>query len=132
MYIKTKILVFLGTLYGVVSSFQNQVFAGHVAGHSVVQGNGLGCADGKICNPLSAEDIPAFILQIIEILLVFAVPLIVLYIMYAGYLFVTAQGNQEQVTNAKNALLYAILGGVLVLGANLIIDVIQGTVDALQ
>ena len=85
---------------------------------------------GKITNPLQSQDIPEFLLKIIDVLLVFALPLIILYIMYAGYLFVTAAGNAEKVTGAKNALLWSVVGGVIVLGARLIISVIQGTITA--
>lgn len=95
-------------------------------------GTGLSGSDGsgKITNPLKSQDIPEFLLKIIDVLLVFALPLIILYIMYAGYLFVTAAGNAEKVTGAKNALLWSIVGGVIVLGARLIISVIQGTITA--
>ena len=48
--------------------------------------------------------------------------------MYAGFLFVTANGNESQLTQAKNALLWSVVGGVIALGARLILEVIQGTV----
>ncbi len=83
-------------------------------------------------NPLNAGSIDEFILDIIEVIMVFLIPIIVLYIMYAGFLFVTARGNATQIADAKRALLYAIIGGVIVVGAKLIIDVIQGTVDAFK
>lgn len=101
-------------------------------GLSGPSGTGLSGSDGsgKITNPLKSQDIPEFLLKIIDVLLVFALPLIILYIMYAGYLFVTAAGNSEKVTSAKNALLWSVVGGVIVLGARLIISVIQGTITA--
>lgn len=84
-----------------------------------------------LTNPINSKTIPEFLLKIIDILLVFALPLIILYIMYAGYLFVTAQGNPGKVTEARTALLWAVVGGVIVLGAKIIVDVIQGTAAAL-
>ena len=89
-----------------------------------------GTSVGKITNPLQSQTIPEFLLKIIDVLLVFALPLIILYIMYAGYLFVTAAGNAEKVSSAKNALLWSVVGGVIVLGARLIISVIEGTIKA--
>ncbi len=88
----------------------------------------------KLTNPLgnSTDTIPKFLTKIIEILLVFATPIIILYIMYAGFLFVTARGNTEQISTARTALLWAIVGGVIVLGTEIIIKVIQGTVDGLK
>lgn len=70
------------------------------------------------------------LLKIIDVLLTFALPLIVFYIMYAGFLYVTAQGDTGQIGKAHTALQYAVIGGVLILGAKLIINVIQGTIRA--
>lgn len=85
---------------------------------------------GKLSNPLQSKSIEEFILKIIDVLLVFAIPIIMLYIMYAGYLFVTAQGDSGQITTARSALLWAVVGGVIVLGAKVIVEVIQGTIKA--
>lgn len=101
--------------------------------NSSQQGLGVNSPSGgsaKLTNPITAKTLDEFIIKIIDVLLVFAVPLIVLYIMYAGYLFVTAAGKAEQITQARTALLYALVGGVIVLGAKLIITVIEGTVKA--
>lgn len=86
---------------------------------------------GKISNPLKVTSIEELLLKIIDIILVFVLPLIILYIMYAGYLFVSAAGNTEQISTAKTALLWAVVGGVIVLGAKIILEVIKGTVSAL-
>ncbi len=111
------------------------------SGDGNVSGSGDGSTSGsgsggnetyELANPLKAKSIDAFILSIIEVIMVFLIPIIVLYIMYAGFLFVTARGNATQIADAKRALLYAIIGGVIVVGAKLIIDVIQGTVDAFK
>lgn len=85
---------------------------------------------GTLTNPLKSASIQEFLLKIIDVLLVFALPIIILYIMYSGYLFVTAAGNSEKIAGAKNALLWSVIGGVIILGARLIISVIQGTVTA--
>lgn len=85
---------------------------------------------GELSNPLKSKSIEEFILKIIDVLLVFATPIIMLYIMYAGYLFVTARGDSGQISTARSALLWAVVGGVIVLGARVIIAVIQGTIKA--
>lgn len=84
-----------------------------------------------LTNPLKSKNIETFLLNIIDILLVFALPLVILYIMYAGYLFVTAQGNATKVTEARSALLWAVVGGVIVFGAKIIVEVVKGTAAAL-
>ena len=83
-------------------------------------------------NPIEADNIQELFAAIIDILLVFAVPLIVFFIIYAGFMYVTARGNAEIIQKAHMALLYALIGGVLILGAKVLIDVISGTVDGFR
>ena len=112
------------TFFTVLMSFQNQVFA--------QSGGGTGAGGGSqsIINPLKSQSISEFLLKIIDVLLIFAVPIIILFIMYSGYLFVTAAGNSEQISTAKKALMWAVIGGVIALGAKLIISVIEGPIRA--
>ena len=42
-----------------------------------------------------------------------------------------AQGKPDAISKSNHALLYAIIGGVIILGAYVILEVIGGTVDAL-
>jgi len=88
----------------------------------------------SIVNPLKSTSIAdgpdSFLMKIIDVLLLFAFPIVVLFIMYAGFLFVTARGNESQITTAKAALTWAIIGGVIALGAKAIIAVITGTIEA--
>lgn len=103
------------------------------SGNVSVGGSGntsVGGGSSGLTNPLKATTISGFLLAIIDVILVFALPLIVLYIMYAGFLYVTARGEPGQITTARSALLWAIVGGVIVLGAKLIVSVIQGTIQA--
>jgi hypothetical protein len=93
-------------------------------------GNAGGCDAGTLCNPLKVNSIEELVLTIINVILVFLLPVIILYIMYAGYLFVTAQGNPGEISRARNALLTALIGGVIVLGARAILEVVKGTINA--
>ncbi len=86
----------------------------------------------NILNPLGTSDIFTFITQIIDIILVVAVPVIVLYIMYGGWVLVMAQGKPDEISRGNRIILWALVGGVLILGVNIIIEIIQTTVDALQ
>jgi multisubunit Na+/H+ antiporter MnhB subunit len=87
---------------------------------------------GGLMNPLKADSLVDLLLAIIDILLVFALPIVILYIMYGGYLLVTAQGESGQIENGRNAILWAVVGGVIIFAAHLIIKVIQGTVTSLS
>lgn len=85
-----------------------------------------------LVNPLKVNSVEAFLLAIIDILLIFAVPVIVFFIIYAGFLFVTAAGNPEKIKTARSALTWAVVGGVILLGANVIMTVVRNTVTAIQ
>ena len=82
-----------------------------------------------MANPNGAEQ---FLLAVLNIFIVIATPIIVLFIIYAGFLYVTAQGNAQQVQQATRALTYSIIGAVLILGAVAIAGIISGTVGAFR
>lgn len=52
---------------------------------------------------------------------------VVLALIYTGFKFVTASGNPTELANAKKALLYTIIGGVILLGSMSISQVICKT-----
>jgi hypothetical protein len=84
-----------------------------------------------INNPLGTngpQNIPDFIQAIIKIVLIVGVPVVVLAIIYTGFLFVKAQGNPEEITKAKKSLLYTLIGAALLLGAFVIANAIGATV----
>jgi hypothetical protein len=83
----------------------------------------------SIDNPIRCDDIPCFIDEIIGIVLVVGIPLITLAIIYSGFLFVSAQGNTEKLKTAKQALLYTVIGAALLLGAFVLSEAIQKTVN---
>ena len=87
-----------------------------------------------ISNPLGSKlnTIPDFIKAILNIVLVIGVPIITLAIIYAGFLFVTAQGNSEKLGAAKTTLLYTLIGAALLLGAFVIANAIKGTVEEIK
>lgn len=97
-------------------------------------GTGSGVNNGglTIDNPIAADNIQELFEAIIDIVLVFAVPIIVFFIIYAGFLYVTARGNQATIQKAHMALLYALIGGLLILGARVLIEVVGGTVDSIR
>jgi hypothetical protein len=90
--------------------------------------------DAHIENPLGdgIGDIPSFIAAILNFVLLLGIPIIVLAIIYTGFLFVTALGNSEKLKTAKRALLYVIIGAALLLGAFVVAEAIKGTVEEIS
>lgn len=82
-------------------------------------------------NPLNGiNSIQALLEAILNIIMILMIPVIVFFIIYAGFKYVMAQGNASQVEEATRALTYAIIGGVLILGAVAISQIIRSVVDA--
>ena len=57
--------------------------------------------------------------------------ILVLALVYTGFLFVVAQGNQEKISSARSALMWTVIGGLVLLGAEAIGLVISATVKTL-
>ena len=57
---------------------------------------------------------------------------IILMLVYVGFLFVVAQGKDTEITKARTALLWTVVGALVLLGAKAISLGIQATVQALS
>ena len=67
-----------------------------------------------------------------DILLPIGGVLAVLAFIYSGFLFVTAQGNENKLKDAKNALLNTAIGTAVLLGSWTIASVIENTINQLK
>lgn len=88
-------------------------------------------AEAQLNNPLNSNfsSVPAFIAGALKALALIALPVITLFLVISGFLFVTAQGNQEKLGKAKRNFFYVIIGALLILGAWIIATLIAGTVS---
>ena len=85
-----------------------------------------------IDNPLRADNLVQLLRDIIDrVILPFGIPIAAVFIIYSGFLFITARGNQEQLTRAKRNFWWVIVGTAILLGVYVIIVVIQGTISSL-
>jgi hypothetical protein len=80
-------------------------------------------------NIITIEDL---LTTILNVLLVIAVPIIVFFIIFAGFTYVTAQGNPEKIKTATRSLTYAIIGAVLILGGVAISEIIASVVESFR
>ncbi|HEY4493768.1 MAG TPA: pilin [Candidatus Paceibacterota bacterium] len=69
--------------------------------------------------------------KVLEVIIAIGVPILVVFIVYAGFLFVTAQGNETKLEKAKASLFWAIIGGAVLIGAKVIATAIQDTVGVI-
>ena len=83
-------------------------------------------------NPLKSESILDLLTALLDVIVQVGIPLIALAIVYSGFLFVKAQGNDSELSEAKKTLYWTVIGAAIVLGALVISQVIQTTVTSLK
>lgn len=87
---------------------------------------------GTLVNPLRAKSIPELLGIILQGLVQIGSIILVLALVWVGFLFVVAQGKEEKIREARGALMWTVIGGLVLLGAQAIASLIQATVNALQ
>lgn len=84
----------------------------------------------ELKNPLAFTSLQDFIVAILNIVIVISTPIVVIFIILAGFKYVTARGNASSIEEATRALTYAIIGGVLIIGAVAIAEIIKGLITS--
>jgi uncharacterized Tic20 family protein len=83
----------------------------------------------QLNNPLGpTTTLSEFFTKFLGALIKILSPIVVLAIIYTGFLFVRAQGKPEELVRARSALLWTLVGALLILGAVAISKAIEGTV----
>jgi len=59
-----------------------------------------------------------------------APPIIILALVYAGFLYVTARGNPEKIKDAKRAFTWVVIGAAIILGARILSTVVKTTIES--
>ncbi len=82
-------------------------------------------------NPLNVTSICGLLQAILSAILTIGTPVAVLFLIYAGFKFVTARGNSEALVKARENLLYVCIGIALFIGAWVLGQIIANTLNQL-
>lgn len=85
----------------------------------------------SLSNPLDIHKFPTIadlFVAIMNVAIVIATPIVVFFLIYAGFMYVTARGNPEKIKAASQALLYGVVGGVIILASVAILEIIKNLV----
>lgn len=93
--------------------------------------NSTAGGQGTLVNPLRATTIQQLLGIILGGLVQIGTIILVLMLVWVGFLFVFAQGNEEKVREARTALMWTVIGGLVLLGARAIATLLEATVNAL-
>jgi hypothetical protein len=67
--------------------------------------------------PTSSQTFGELILHLARAITAIGIPVVSVMLVWAGFLFVTAGGNEEQLKKAKMAFKWGLVGGAIVIGA---------------
>jgi hypothetical protein len=82
-----------------------------------------------INNPLGVTSIEEMIQKIMSMIVKLAVPVIICFFLYSGFMFITAQGDKKKLDTAKKMFFQVVIGSVIILGAWTIASAIVSTVN---
>jgi amino acid transporter len=86
----------------------------------------VGCNPAvEICNPITSGTFTEVMKNIAETAAKIGLPIVGIFMIYAGFLFVSARGSEEQIEKAKRTFFWAVIGGALVIGAFAIATAIE-------
>lgn len=127
-------LLFLAVTPTVFAQSQNQVQSPGTITTSPVQSPGtITTNPTTLVNPLGAgTSLPVLIDDILKIVVRIGSVIIIFMLVYVGYKFVVARGEPGEISEARNALMWTVVGALILLGAQAIALGIQATVDALS
>lgn len=104
----------------------------------IPQGNGPTGGSGGVSetitfpNPSPYDTVMEILEAILRALVSILIPIITVMIVYSGYLFVTAGGNEKKLEDAKKMLLGVVIGAALILGAWVLAQAIANTISGLE
>jgi Type IV secretion system pilin len=85
----------------------------------------------EFCNPITQGSLQAFLEAILSSVVYILFPIIVLMVVYTGFLFIRAQGVPAKLEEARRALVWTLIGGAIILGALALSKAIEATVKAI-
>ncbi|MEK7607361.1 MAG: hypothetical protein AAB484_00310 [Patescibacteria group bacterium] len=101
-------------------------------GSGTVVGN-AGPNSGGLTNPVQGvPSIACLFYRIVDFVMSLSYVVIAFFLLLSGFKFVTAQGSDEKLTDAKKTFWYTVIGALILIGANTIIQVVQGIIKGIQ
>lgn len=106
-----------------------------------VQAQSTGSNTGTtLLNPLSGVDcsrgngncLSAFLLNVLDFIITIGSIVVILMLVYVGLKFVTAQGSDTKISEARTMLLWTVIGALILLGSQAIAEGIKATANALR
>lgn len=95
-------------------------------------GSGGGNSGNILRNPLGFDTIEHFFAALLSFIVRLGFIVVTVALIWVGFLFVKAQGRPDDLKTAKEALMWTLVGAVILLGAEAISLLIQATISDIQ
>jgi uncharacterized membrane protein len=82
-------------------------------------------------NPIKATSLQDFLKSLLRVVTMLGAIVVVFFIIFAGFNYVTARGDEKKIQAATKTLTWTAVGAAVILGAQVIATAIQGTVNEL-
>lgn len=81
-------------------------------------------------NPIGSGDMSLqdLVVKLLAVVAELGAVVCIFFIIYSGFLFIKAQGNEGELTKAKSIFMWSVIGTAVLLGASVIAELIQGTI----
>ncbi len=86
----------------------------------------------KLENPVNFDSLRELITAILDVIVQIGVPIAAVFLIYSGYLFVSARGDVGKIEDAKSIFLWTLVGIAVLLGASVLANLIDSTIDQLK
>jgi hypothetical protein len=77
--------------------------------------------------PGGGTTLQEFVLLLLDIVQLVTTPVLVVCLIYGGFLFVSAGGNEDQVSRSKQWMLWSLVGTTIIVGAKVIAQALFNT-----
>lgn len=84
------------------------------------------------CSTADGGCLNAFLQAVLNFVIQIGTIIVILMLVYIGFKFVVAQGEPGKISEARQMLLWTVIGALILLGAKVIATGIQATVQALS
>ena len=95
---------------------------------------GTGGGEGGIgfSNPLKYDNIEEFLYALLDFVIKIGYVAAVFFIILSGFKFVVAQGNSSKIEEAREMLMWTIIGTAILIGAQVLANMVAATIQALS
>ena len=83
----------------------------------------------KLTNPLNVDSVQDVIFLAVNIAMYVGVAFAILALIYVGFLFIMAQGNEDKLKEAKMWFMYIIVGLAILISSKVIVEIVKNTLS---